>query len=229
VSETEERIAEAESLGELVNGHPENLSVALPRLLEMLAEEIDPAVLIEVIYALGHAWDERACLATLPFASHPDDEVRLAVAHAAPGGLTTRGAEERCAAVLIALSHDEWDEVRDWATFGLGTILHLDSAEIRDALADRLDDEHIDTRHEAVVGLAERKDPRAFQPTLDMLTAPTLYYLAFDAAAALADPRLAQALRRVGDEYNLDSVRTDILEQALRACTTGQDEIPPLD
>ena len=58
---------------------------------------------------------------------------------------------------------DESDEVRDWATFGLGSLCvdlksgqYQDSPEIRDALYARLNDPA--ARDEAIWGLAQRKD-----------------------------------------------------------------------
>ena len=138
----------------LFNGHPENVAGTLTRLVEMLDESRDPIVIASVIQALGHAWNEEACLSVLRFARHPDEQVRLEVARSAPGGLETDAAAEAVAHVLIELAKDPVDEVRDWATFGLGSILDIDSTQIRDALADRLDDTHVDTSCEALVGLA---------------------------------------------------------------------------
>jgi hypothetical protein len=49
------------------------------------------------------------------------------VVRALPGGLETKDAIERVADVLIRLSSDRSGEVRDWATFGLGTLAVLDT------------------------------------------------------------------------------------------------------
>ena len=93
------------------------------------------------------------------------------------------------------------DEIRDLATFGLGTQLNDDSAEIRDALAARLTDEHVDTRHEALIGLARRRDPRGLKATLDLLERPDVWRLSIDAAGYYASPcccQLSCAPRRGG-------------------------------
>ncbi|GHU36421.1 hypothetical protein AGMMS50256_32990 [Betaproteobacteria bacterium] len=63
--------------------------------------------------------------------------------------------------VLIALSSDKSDPVRDWATFSLGQQIGTDNEKIREALWKRVDDRHRDTRCEAIYGLAKRKDARA--------------------------------------------------------------------
>jgi HEAT repeat protein len=72
-------------------------------------------------------------------------------------------------AALMELTADEEPEVRDWATFALGTLVAQDTPELRDALAGRLADEDADTRVEAVHGLAMRGDLRAAEPALELL------------------------------------------------------------
>ncbi len=63
-------------------------------------------------------------------------------------------------AALRELSTDPDDDVRDWATFGLGPSEATDVATV-EALFARTDDPHYDTRCEAILGLAMRHDPRA--------------------------------------------------------------------
>lgn len=181
----------------------------------MLNTETDPAVIAAVISALGHTCEEEACLAVLAFAGHRADKVRLAVAQAVGIGTETIAAQNLVAQTLIELSRDPSDEVRDWATFQLGSILELDSPAIREALAERVNDEYADARNEAVVGLALRKDPRAFAPTLEMLTSEWVYSLAIEAAGALADPRFAPALHAIAEWWDQGDA---LLDDALAAC-----------
>lgn len=220
MSDVADAATEAERLGDLVNGKPENVAAALPQLLELLRGATDPAILVAAIRALGHAWDEQACLAVLPFATHPDPDVRLEVARAAPGGLDSDDAQTAVAAALIQLSEDVATEIRDWATFGLGSILDIDSTEIRSALAARLNDADFDTRCEALVGLAERKDERVFPATLKLLRAESVPRLAVDAARALADPRLLGPLRELEPWWDVDP---DLLRLAINECQQDRD------
>jgi HEAT repeat protein len=88
-------LAEADALGDLVNGHPEDVARVLPRLFEMLDESRDPIVIASVIQALGLAWNEEACLSVLRFPSDPDEQVRLDVARCAAGGLETMLPQKR--------------------------------------------------------------------------------------------------------------------------------------
>jgi HEAT repeat protein len=55
---------------------------------------------------------------------------------------------------------DDDEDVRDWATFGLGVQGDMDSVEIRDALFERLSDPNEDVRGEAMAGLGKRRDRR---------------------------------------------------------------------
>jgi HEAT repeat protein len=59
---------------------------------------------------------------------------------------------------LIALSQDRYSYIRNWATFGIGTLSDLDNDEVRQALYARCTDRHHETRMEAISGLAKRKD-----------------------------------------------------------------------
>ena len=62
-------------------------------------------------------------------------------------------------------------EVRDWATFGLGTQCKADSPEIREALRKRTEDPYEDARSEAIWSLALRRDQLGLQVLLNRLEA----------------------------------------------------------
>ena len=61
---------------------------------------------------------------------------------------------------LIQLSKDKDSDIRDWATFGIGSQTEFDNLEIRQALWERVNDTDKNTRDEAIAGLAKRKDHR---------------------------------------------------------------------
>ena len=103
---------------------------------------------------LGRAQDEAASLAIVPLTEHPDASVRLAVAQALPGGVESSTGTAVVADALVRLSSDDADEVREWATFGLGTILSLAAREVRSALPARLDDTSAMVRDESTFSLA---------------------------------------------------------------------------
>lgn len=72
--------------------------------------------------------------------------------------------------------------MRDWATFGLGQQCDLDTHEIREALVARLNDPDDDTRDEAIMGLARRKDARAIPAIERELRASEFGSLVLEAA-----------------------------------------------
>jgi HEAT repeat protein len=77
-------------------------------------------------------------------------------------------------ATLLTLMEDADEDVRDWATFGLGVLGDEDSAEIRDALYLRLNGSNADVREEALIGLAKRHDTRGLATLLKALEQPTI-------------------------------------------------------
>ena len=132
----------------------------------MAAKEADPDVLAAVAHGFGHLGEEYGVDTLLRLASHADARVREAVAIALAGR-----ADGDALAALIALSGDEAADVRDWATFALGSLAPQDTPELRDALVARLQDPDRQTRLEAVHGLAVRGDTRAVEPALELLAA----------------------------------------------------------
>jgi HEAT repeat protein len=148
----------------------------------------DTDVISDVCSALGHLKDPRAIGNIVILRGHSSRKVRSAVVH----GLS--GYDDQTAiASLIELSGDIDDDVRDWATFGLGQLIDTDTAEIRDALDARLGDENPDVQVEAIAGLARRKD-RSVLPVLVRELERQFAAPLFDAAADLADPMLCHAL-----------------------------------
>ncbi len=160
------------------------VSERLRSLLALLQDESDPLVLDAVIIALGHLRQPEGILAILPYCEHLDENVRYAVAWALPGGA---GNHSGVIAALIRLMGDVDSDVRDWATFGLGSQTDVDSPSIRDALFQRLGDGDYDTRAEAAVGLAKRKDLRVLPIVIEELESETYGVLFEEAASYLLD------------------------------------------
>lgn len=76
--------------------------------------------------------------------------------------------------VAIRLTGDVDKKTRDWACFALAEQWReIDTPELREALVARLDDIDHDTRLEALVGLAYRRDNRALQRVRDALSRPS--------------------------------------------------------
>jgi HEAT repeat protein len=125
-------------------------------LLQRIGEEQHAGVLQSIALAFGHLADPRGIPALHRLRNHPDEDVR----HAVVVGLLGQD-DDLAIETLVELSRDADADVRDWATFGLGTQVERDDARIRDTLVARLDDPDDDTRGEALRGLGVRGDQRA--------------------------------------------------------------------
>ncbi|WP_371784451.1 ankyrin repeat domain-containing protein [Streptosporangium subroseum] len=139
-------------------GEKPYLEETLPILRRMAATEGDERVLRSVLGALGHHADPRSLPEVLEIIS-AEGWVRTQADPAALAAVLPQGHAEGLA-LLISMTEDSDEEVRDWATMGLAG-LQEDTEQIRDALAARLDDEDLNTVAEATRGLAVRGDTRA--------------------------------------------------------------------
>jgi HEAT repeat protein len=179
----------------------------------MLDHEEDNRVLCAILVALSHHQAPEAIGPVARFRHHADDEVRLGVVFALKGY-----GDLEAEAVLIELTRDGDSDVRDWATFALGTLHETDKPAIREALADRLADADVDTRCEALVGLARRRDQRALPSLHRELSGESVSPLAIEAASLIADPDLTAQLIALRGRWEGDA---NLLEVAIQACLAG--------
>lgn len=210
-----ERTLGADILGRLATLDPGARPVILESLMAALAREQDGPALASIVAALGHLGDPDTLGLIVLQAHSSSPEVRLAVAFAiATIGPQPLDGDARAA--LIRLSRDDDPEVRDWATFGLGTLSIDDGPEVVAALLARADDASHEARAEALFGLAVRHDPRAVPHLIRALQSPLAGGLEVDAAAAAADPRLLPALWALRQTGAQDEVR---LRRAIDRCS----------
>jgi HEAT repeat protein len=161
------RARAADILGQL--GVPDRTfpEECLSATIDLLSNDTDPRVLQAAAVALGHLPEEpRGTSALVKLVAHADRDVRFGVAFALGGR-----SDPEAIATLIRLTRDDDDEVRDWATFGLGRIGECDTPEIRDAFHQRLGDVDEDTRIEAICGLARCGDSRVVQSLIKAMKA----------------------------------------------------------
>lgn len=160
---------------------------ATPTLVALL-DDAEVGVVSAALVALGHL-GTGDCAAICALVAHDSEDVRHAVAYC----LGTRD-EPVARHTLIILSGDSDPDVRNWATFGLGTLSDVDSEEIRLALVAGLSDADSDVRGEAMRGLALRRDARAEEAILHELRGPDCTDLAIEAASELRSERLLASL-----------------------------------
>lgn len=156
---------------------PEECCDALLRLLH----DRDEDVLIAALHALGVLGNRRCDSELLRFETHPEPEIRKAVAGALLGTTLPEAVP-----VLLRLMEDPDVEVRDWATTTLGSAKNFDTPEIRDALFERATTEvDVMTRGEALHGLACRGDRRAMPLLIAGLAGDEAYQFEDSAKAYL--------------------------------------------
>ncbi|MCX4746192.1 HEAT repeat domain-containing protein [Kitasatospora sp. NBC_01287] len=155
-----EREAGCTLLGDTSNQNEAVRAETATALVALAQRETEDRVLWALARAIEMTYDPRAVPVLVTLAGHPDAEVREQVARSFPGVMTglPDGPDIR---VLVGLTQDPEPEVRNWATFTLGTQAEVDSPAIRAALWERTTDEHTETRAEAIHGLARRRDRRA--------------------------------------------------------------------
>ncbi len=163
---------------------------------ELLEHEKEIDVISSVLSCIGHANNHDLTqtqvdkLAT--FKTHPNHNVRdsLVFSHL--------GQEHNAAIqILIYLSKDKNTDVKNWATFGLGTQIDTDNEEIRNALWARVNDKHEETRFEAITGLCIRKDPRAKALIENELSKGENGTLLFEAIIELGDKTFIPTLKEL--------------------------------
>ena len=219
--EAAEREFAADVLGELPRKR-EFHEGAVRALLEICDKEDVGDVLVAAISGLGNRGDDGALETILVLRRHPEPQVRWAVAAALPLLAKEGRSLERATAALIQLTRDEDADVRDVATYGLGTQLRHAGWErgepqaVGRALLERVDDEDLDTRSEALLGLAYRGDDRAVEPLLKALGEDVVGSLAVEAAAELGDPRLLPALHELTEWWDADQA---LLDRAVERCS----------
>ncbi len=196
-------------------GEPTSAFVAtsFPVVVSVLQRTSDLGTLRSAISALGCFGDLRGVDYILPYVEHVDENVRDGVVHA----LTHLNADPRSIDGLIRLSVDLSDQIRDWATFGLGTMSDQDTPAIRSALLARLDDSDATTRYEALVGLAHRKDGRVIEPLVHELSHAEVHEYVIEAAAILAHPNCLPMLEQLRD-VNPDA---EDVRRAIEKCRTS--------
>lgn len=195
-------------------------------LLQMLAQERSTPILAAVIFALGQLSDPRAVQPLVQLHSHADAHIRYSVVCSLCGFEASEAV-----AALIERSSDEDREVRNWATFGLGSMIDTDTLAIRKALSARLQEADDEIRGEALVGLARRGDIRSASALLNELNAGDVemlkhWILIDEAAEAVVEHALISGtmewLPVLAKLHALDIGEQDQVQRAIQQCSPQQ-------
>ena len=210
----QERRVAADILAQLGWQDRTYLSESMEILLRLL-DDPEVVVLQAAAIACGHRKNPLSVARLVELGKHPSAQVRYGVSYGLAGQ-----DEPSAIAVLLLLSKDEDRDVRDWATFALGSQTDIDTPELREALRARLTDNDPEIRGEALVGLGRRQDEQLKSAILDELSGEFHGDWVFEAAEAIADPDFIPALESMRARMNADLperffVRLDV---ALLAC-----------
>ncbi|MGE3918301.1 MAG: HEAT repeat domain-containing protein [Hyphomicrobiaceae bacterium] len=201
-------------LGAAAGAFDHEAGKALVRLLG----DPDPGVLAAACNGVGRRLKDRAVGLLLPFRDHSEAIVRFHVAIGLQQATSREAAE-----ALLPLMRDGNRDVRDWATFGVGSILdEHDFPALREALAARLADDDAEVAMEAIAGLALRKDPRGLAALEKILARDSSEVMAghLHACAELGEPSLLPALRALQGATATDdnAYWKSSLDDAIAAC-----------
>lgn len=185
-------------------------------LLNLLQTETNSEIICSIGISLGHLRDRRVIQPLVKFKNHSHPDVRYSVVI----GLLTH-EDEDAINTLIELSSDIDSDVRNWATFGLGSLIEVTNNKIEEALWKRIIKEKQDTDtsyeiySEALLGLARRKDTRIVNILLKELQSDSVGILMVEAAEELCDRKLYSALIELRQWWDCSE---DLLERAIKNC-----------
>lgn len=170
---------------------------------KLLKNEENPDVIASILYGIGHNNSETLNDSHLKLLASYKDDKRHYIRHCLAFALLT--VENQIAIeTLIYLMNDKVSDVRDWATFGIGSQIDTDNQEIREALWQRIDDKNQDTKLEAIKGLAFRKDEKVKEIIKRELLDGENGTLLFEAIEEFSDkdflPLLIQTLEKAEKE-----------------------------
>lgn len=203
------------------------LQECLDAVLALLQHEADSDVISAGLSALGNlrSRDFSVNVAVVESAlrhlAHPNADVRYAVVHALAANLREDSID-----ALIQLTTDVDTEVRDWATFTLGTQLPVvipvvfplaqEPPQVQEALFKRLNDSDAMVCCEAIMGLATRGDRRVIPTLIEQFRGEEVFMLAVEAAELIRAPELYPALCELAKWWDVDD---ELLERAIAACS----------
>ena len=136
----------------------------------LVQKERDPLPLDSAIHALGHIGNPLAVPIVIEHRLHPSEDVRFAVAFALGKFPDVPIAIE----ALLALTHDLDEDVRDWATFGVGVLGVMIPPRFGMLLLGALATPTKMCAKKPWSDLGKRKDRRVLSALLGALEQPTL-------------------------------------------------------
>jgi hypothetical protein len=168
----------------------------------LLEENQNDDVLFSLFFGISHNNEKltnNQVLQLIKFKNSKNNDIRYSLVSAISGVDNPKAIE-----TLIELSEDNYSSIRNWATFGIGTLCEQNNDLIVKALWNRIKDKHQETKLEAIVGLANRKQVAVKEQIIEELKSGEYGTLLFDAIETLKDKDFIPHL-----ENNLKSAKND--------------------
>lgn len=118
---------------------------------------------------------------------------------------------------LLKLMHDSDPSNRDWATFFVSGSDVASDAVITALLKNSIDP-HVDTKDEAILGLAKRGHPSAFSLVENRLADEWIGDLVIEAAGFVANRGLLPVLEEIQKTWDDHDDEDENLKRAIQAC-----------
>lgn len=169
---------------------------------KLLQEKQSDDVLFSLFFGISHNNEKltnNQVLQLIKFKDSRNNDVRYSLVSAISGVDNPKAIE-----TLIELSEDNFSSIRNWATFGIGTLSEQNNDRIVKALWNRTKDKHQETKLEAIVGLANRNQVAIKDQIIEELRNGEYGTLLFEAIETLKDKDFIPYL-----EKNLKSAKTD--------------------
>lgn len=203
-------------LGLISGGRRPFQSETLQIFFEILETVDDSKVIASVLFGMGNNNYETLTDSQIAFLAnfktHTEPDVRYSLVYSLLFIDNQKAIE-----TLIYLMDDKMSWIRDWATFGIGQI-ERNNKKIREALWKRVNDKHQDTKLEAIVGLAERKDSRVKEIIIRELLDGEFGVLLFEAIEELNDKDFLTYLYQNLEKYEKDKSINLIWIKDLQNC-----------
>ncbi|MBL8091573.1 MAG: HEAT repeat domain-containing protein [Anaerolineales bacterium] len=179
----------------------------------------DEDILLATIYGLGHLNTSNIGQLIGKFSNHKKSKIRFAVAFALGGDESNTAINK-----LITLTKDKDPIIRDWATFSLGNIGERDTSIIREALFQRVKDRDANTRNEAIIGLAKRKDIRVIDIIQNEIETENPWGSIFEAIVEYPKREYLPALKnhwnKASKKERNEKFWFSLLNDAIKACNS---------
>lgn len=182
---------------------------AIRSILKKLENESSVRVISQIGWSLHGLKTKQGSRFFATLVAHPSSKVRFGVVGALLGI-----NEEYAVQALCRLTADQDREVRNWATYAIGSGIDSHSKAIRKALWARLGDTDDEIKCEAIWGLAKRKDARVVPFVLQLLKEHGCFTPTLEAAASLASSVLLDELLNI-EKSGCDN---EVLAAAIDAC-----------